>query len=101
MLGIAFACEGLSRRRRSVSNDGSLKGALTMRAMIAIMLSAAALAACTPDNNDVTGSIEQCASKLYSAYNPKDMKQCVHVCIACDRGVTTTCSTACTLKGAR
>jgi hypothetical protein len=71
-----------------------------MRAIIAIMLSAAALAACTPDN-DVTGSINECASKLYSSYNPKDMKQCVHVCIVCDRGVTTTCSTACTLKGAR
>ena len=72
-----------------------------MRAMIAIILSAAALAACSPDNNDVTGSIENCARKLYSTYNPKNMKQCVDVCIACDRGVTTTCSTACTLKGAR
>ena len=38
---------------------------------------------------DVTGSIS-CARKLYSAYNPKDMKQCVGACIACDRGVTTT-----------
>ena len=71
-----------------------------MRAMIAIVLSAAALAACSPDN-DVTGSIGNCARKLYSPYNPKDMKQCVGACIACDRGVTTTCSTACTLKGAR
>lgn len=72
-----------------------------MRAIIAIVLSAAALAACSPDNNDVTGSIDSCARKLYSTYNPKNMKQCVAVCIACDRGVTTTCSTACTLKGAR
>jgi hypothetical protein len=29
------------------------------------------------------------------------MKQCVAVCIACERGVVTTCSTSCTLKGAR
>ena len=73
-----------------------------MRVIIAIVLSAVALAACTPESNsDVTGSIETCARKLYSPYNPKDMKQCVRVCIACDRGVTTTCSTACTLKGAR
>jgi hypothetical protein len=72
-----------------------------MRAIIAIVLSAAALAACTPESNDVTGSIENCARKLYSSYNPKDMKQCVAVCIACERGVMTTCSTACTLKGAR
>jgi hypothetical protein len=70
-----------------------------MRAIIAILLCAAALAACTPDNNDVTGSID-CANKLYTPYNPKDMKQCVAACIACERGVITTCSTSCTLKGA-
>jgi len=72
-----------------------------MRAMIAIMLSAATLAACTPENNDVTGSIGTCVRKLYSAYNPKDMKQCVGACIACESGVVTTCSTSCTLKGAQ
>ena len=72
-----------------------------MRAIIAIVLSAAALAACSPDNNDVTGSIETCARKLYSTYDPKNMKQCVGACIACEKGVMTTCSTACTLKGAR
>jgi hypothetical protein len=73
---------------------------MNMRAIIAIVLSAAALAACTPDN-DVTGSIGACTKKLYSAYNPMDMKQCVAACIACQRGVTTTCSTSCTLKGAQ
>ena len=70
-----------------------------MRAVIAVVLSAVALASCSPDN-DVTGSIGSCASKLYSPYNPKDMKQCVAACIACERGVVTTCSTSCTLKGA-
>ena len=72
-----------------------------MRVIIAIFLSAAALASCTPENSskDVTGSIENCARKLYSQYNPKDMKQCVAVCIACERGVITTCSTACKLRG--
>jgi hypothetical protein len=73
-----------------------------MRVILAIFLSAAALAACTPESsNDVTGSIGECARKLYSEYNPKDKKQCVAVCIACERGVTTTCSTACTLRGAQ
>lgn len=72
-----------------------------MRAIIAIVMTAAALAACTPEsNNDVTGSIGSCTRQLYSAYNPKDMKQCVAACIACERGVTTTCTTSCTLKGA-
>ena len=73
-----------------------------MRVILVIVLSAAALAACTPESsNDVTGSIDICARKLYSPYNPKDKKQCVAVCIACERGVTTTCSTACTLRGAQ
>jgi hypothetical protein len=74
-----------------------------MRVILAIVLSAAALVACMPENNyaDVTGSIDSCARKLYSQYNPKDKKQCVAVCIACERGVMTTCSTACTLRGAQ
>jgi len=75
-----------------------------MRVIIAIVLSAAVLGACMPENSsraDVTGSIDNCVRKLYSQYNPKDIKQCVAVCIACERGVTTTCSTACTLRGAQ
>ena len=70
-----------------------------MRAIIAIVLAAVALAGCKPDN-DVTGSIS-CANKLFSPYHPKDMNQCMAACIACDRGVITTCSTSGTLKGAR
>lgn len=70
-----------------------------MRAIILIVLSALALASCSSEE-EVTGSIGNCASKLYSPYNPKDMKQCVGVCIACNRGVTTTCTTSCTLRGA-
>jgi hypothetical protein len=73
-----------------------------MRTILAIMLSAVVLAACNPDSNDdVTGAIDNCARKLYSPYNAKDMKQCVAVCLACQRGVMTTCSTSCTLKGAQ
>ena len=76
-----------------------------MRALLAIMLSAVVLAGCNPDSNsnsnDITGSIDNCARKLYSSYNPKDLKQCVAVCVSCQRGVVTTCSTSCTLKGAQ
>jgi hypothetical protein len=73
-----------------------------MRLIIAIVLSAAALAACKPESSsDVTGSIEECTRKIYSDYNPKDKKQCIAVCIACQKGVATTCSTSCTLKGAQ
>jgi len=42
-----------------------------------------------------------CATKLYSTYDPKNLEQCVAVCMACSNGVRTTCSTSCTLKGAR
>lgn len=73
-----------------------------MRIFIAIVLSAVMLASCTQEsNNDVTGSIGNCARKMFSSYNPKDIKQCVAVCISCDRGQMSTCSTSCTMKGAR
>jgi hypothetical protein len=56
---------------------------------------------CTPEE-DVTGSIRnKCASDLFSSYNPKTLDQCMAVCIKCDRGTRATCSTSCTLKGAR
>ena len=80
-----------------------------MRVMLAIVLAAAALSACTPESNsgssntstaEVTGSADKCVRALYSQFNPKDKKQCVAACIACERGVMTTCSTACTLRGA-
>jgi hypothetical protein len=70
-----------------------------MRAIFAITFAAIALTCCTPDN-DVTGSIGICARQLYTPYNPKDMKQCVGACLACEHGITTTCTTSCTLKGA-
>jgi len=74
-----------------------------MRAILAILLSAVVLTACKPENGagDVTGAIDDCARKLYTPYNPKDLKQCISVCISCQRGVMTTCSTSCTLKGAQ
>ena len=52
-------------------------------------------------SDEVTGSIDQCAAAIYPAYNPKAMDQCVEVCKKCQHGVTVTCTTSCTLKGAR
>jgi hypothetical protein len=57
------------------------------------------LAACSPDA-EVTVSTNKCATDLYPSYNPKLLNQCVDVCIKCNHGNTTTCSTSCTLKGA-
>lgn len=42
-----------------------------------------------------------CATNLYSSYDPKKLDQCMAVCIACNAGVKTTCSTSCKLRGAR
>ncbi|SDT11814.1 hypothetical protein SAMN05444158_4451 [Bradyrhizobium canariense] len=55
---------------------------------------------CSPQE-ETTGSTNKCANNLYGSYNPKDRDQCMDVCIKCDHGVTTTCSTSCMLKGAR
>jgi len=48
-----------------------------------------------------TGSTPSaCATNLYANYNPANMEQCVNVCLRCEHGIMTTCSTSCTLKGA-
>jgi hypothetical protein len=58
------------------------------------------IAACTPDG-DVTGTTNSCIAKLYSSYNRMIFDQCVAACTQCERGTTTTCTTSCTLRGAR
>jgi hypothetical protein len=59
-----------------------------------------ALGGCSPDP-DTTGAISNCVRDLFPTYNPKIMDQCVNACKKCDRGTTITCTTSCTLKGAR
>jgi hypothetical protein len=71
-----------------------------MRILVVSIL-ALMTAACGPEQQDVTGSTPACPARLYSAYNPKDLNQCVNACKSCDRGTTVTCTTSCTLHGAR
>jgi hypothetical protein len=66
---------------------------------IGLIAMAVVVVSCSPES-DVTGTANKCASKLFPSYNPKDLKQCIDACIKCENGVTTTCSTSCTLKGA-
>jgi hypothetical protein len=47
---------------------------------------------------DTTGAI--CPARR-PPYDPKSMKQCVDACVACDNGTIVTCTTSCTLKGAK
>jgi hypothetical protein len=76
-----------------------LYGGFTRRLtiLVAIVLVAAS---CSPEE-EAPGSTNKCATDLYPSYNPKVLDQCAAVCIKCDRGNRATCSTSCTLKGAR
>jgi hypothetical protein len=57
------------------------------------------MAGCSPD--PAPSSIDQCVAANFPSHNPKDKAQCIAACIKCEKGVTTTCATACYLKGAR
>jgi hypothetical protein len=72
-----------------------------MRRFAVLIATVFLLVSCTPDEV-VTGSIRnKCAADLYPSYNPKALDQCAAICIKCDHGNRATCSTSCTLKGAR
>jgi hypothetical protein len=71
-----------------------------MKSAAVLFLLVLAVQSCS-QSDDVTNSIDRCATDLYPAYNPKALDQCVAVCKKCQNGVTTTCTTSCTLKGAR
>jgi hypothetical protein len=70
-----------------------------MRQKLGITWLALNLVSCSPGGE--TRSTNKCAAGLFPSYNPNDLKQCVAACIKCENGVTTTCSTSCTLNGAR
>jgi hypothetical protein len=67
---------------------------------VAALATLVLLAACSPDPTP-TGSISKCVAESFPSYNPKDKDQCIAACIKCERGVTTTCATACSLKSNR
>ena len=71
-----------------------------MRRSLLVVIASLLLVACSkePEAGNTTGAI--CLAKR-PGYDPKNMKQCVDACIACENGTTVTCTTSCTLKGAR
>lgn len=71
-----------------------------MRAVVVIFVLGLMVAGCEPEQ-DITGASPICPMRNYSSYNPKDINQCVSACKTCDRGNTVTCTTSCTLRGAR
>jgi hypothetical protein len=70
----------------------------TFSICVAIAVAATVVAACSQEKGPDT--VAACKAQIPS-YDAKDMKQCVSACKACENGVTTTCTTSCTLKGAR
>lgn len=57
------------------------------------------LTACAPD--PTPDSVSRCVAAHFPSYNAKDREQCIAACIKCKNGVTTTCATSCSLRGAR
>jgi len=76
--------------------DGCHPMPLFAMRLFAVILFGLLTAACNQEQ-DVTGSTPLCAMRNYSSYNPRDIKQCVAACKACDHGNTVTCTTSCTL----
>ena len=67
---------------------------------IVLILALTVMAGCQQET-DVTGSTSnKCVAELFSAYNPKNLNQCLAACSRCDHGTTATCSMSCRLKGA-
>jgi hypothetical protein len=92
---------GLEGAEELVQHQPGLKtGGCFMWRFAVLIATASVVVSCFPEE-EVTGSANKCATDIYPSYNPKVLDQCMAVCIKCNRGVTTTCSTSCTLKGAR
>lgn len=73
-----------------------------MHRLVGVAALVALVAACKPEGQgDITGSTDKCITELYPSYDPKALDQCVAVCRRCQHGSNATCSTSCTLKGAR
>jgi hypothetical protein len=72
------------------------------RAQRAAVLAAIAfaLSGCGPEP-EVTRAPDKCATNLFPAFDAKILAQCVDVCQKCDHGTPTSCTTSCTLNGAR
>ena len=71
-----------------------------MKSAAVLFLLVFAVQSCS-QSDDVTGSTDGCATTIFPSYNPKSMEQCVEACKKCQNGVTVTCTTSCTLKGAK
>jgi hypothetical protein len=61
-----------------------------------LLIPLAVLGACSREAEPVT-TTAQCMA----GYDDKQFDQCIAACIKCEKGVMTTCATACRLRGAK
>jgi hypothetical protein len=69
------------------------------RGLAGLLLLAAGLSACSQEI-DYTPEQRSCIAQHYSAYDAKQINQCVDVCRVCMKGNVVTCNTSCRLRGA-
>lgn len=79
----------------------TIRGVAAFMAAVTGLLAIAFVVVRSADATKQSNATLACAAKLYSPYDPKNLQQCMAVCLTCSAGVQTTCSTSCTLKGAR
>ncbi len=65
--------------------------------ILVVLIPLAILGACSREGDRDTPTYAQCTA----GYDEKIFDQCVAACIKCEHGITTTCATACRLRGAR
>jgi hypothetical protein len=70
-----------------------------LRGLAILVLLAAGLSACSQEI-ETTPEQRSCIAQHYSAYDAKQISQCVDVCRVCMKGNTVTCNTSCRLRGA-
>jgi len=81
------------------ANVLSAGGALMLQ-VFAVLIPLAILSACSREG-EVSETTSKCVASNYSSFDEKNFDQCVAACIKCEQGVTTTCATACRLRGAK
>jgi hypothetical protein len=70
-----------------------------LQRLVCLLALAAGLSACSQEVEH-TPEQRMCIAQHYSAYDPRQLSQCVDVCKACMKGNTVTCNTSCRLRGA-
>jgi hypothetical protein len=68
--------------------------------VVLLLVSLILLNGCYQEPEATGSTTNSCATDLFPSFDPKNLNQCVAACIKCERGVMTTCSTACRLRGA-